>query len=66
MTVVVGEVLDQDLLKMAATEDEEPVQALPADGADEALGEGVRPRGLNRRLDDPDALGAEHVVEGRR
>ena len=48
---------------MTASEDEEPVQTLSADGAHESLGEGVRPRGSNRGLDDPDALGAEHLVE---
>jgi hypothetical protein len=62
-TVVVRKVLGQDLLKMTASEDEESVQTLSADGADEALGEGVRKRGSNRGLDDPDALGAEHFIE---
>jgi hypothetical protein len=63
MSVVGREVAGQDLLEMASTEDEEPVQTLPADGAHEALSEGVRPRGSNWDLDDPDTLGAEHFVE---
>ena len=63
MTVVVREVLGQDLLKLATSEDEALVQTLSADRADETLGEGVRPGRLNRSLDDPNALGAEHLVE---
>ena len=63
MTVVVREVLDQNLLEMTASEYEEPVQALPADGADEAFGQRVRTRGEHRRLDDPGALGTEHLAE---
>jgi hypothetical protein len=52
--VVVREVLDQDLLEMAPTEDEEPTEALSADGPDEALRERVFSRTSNRRLDGPD------------
>ena len=37
MPVVVEDVLGQDLLEMAATEDEKPVQALAACGANKAL-----------------------------
>jgi hypothetical protein len=55
MTVVVGEVLGQDVLEMTTSDDEDPVQTFSADGADQALSEGVRPRGSNRGLDDPDA-----------
>jgi hypothetical protein len=61
--VVVREVPGEDLLEMTAIEDEEPVEALPADAADEALGERVRPRRPSGRLDDPGALDAEHLVE---
>jgi hypothetical protein len=35
----------------------------PADAAHEPLGDRVRSRGADRRLDDPSALCAEHVVE---
>ena len=42
---------------MAAVEDQQPVEALGADGSDEALGDGVCLRRPHRRLDDPDAFG---------
>jgi hypothetical protein len=61
--VVVREVLGQDLLEMAPTEDEEPIEALSADGPDEALRERVCSRRSNRRLDGPDTLCAEDFVE---
>jgi hypothetical protein len=48
---------------MKATEAEEAVEALSADGPHETFGEGVRPWGLDWRLDDPDAFSAEHLVE---
>jgi hypothetical protein len=63
IAVVVREILGQDLLEMTASEDKEPVQTLSADGADKTLGERVRLWGSNRSHDDPDALGAEHLVE---
>ena len=43
MPVVMTHVFRQDDFEMAAPEDEEPVQAFPADGADEPLGDGIRP-----------------------
>ena len=61
--VVAREVLDQDLLEMAPTEDEEPIEALSADGPDEALRERVRSRTSNLRLDGPETLCAENFVE---
>jgi hypothetical protein len=61
--VVVREVLGEDMLETTPTEDENSVEALPADAAHEPLGDRVRSRGPDRRPDDPDALGAEHVVE---
>jgi hypothetical protein len=59
----VREVLGEDLLEMTAIEDEEPVEALPADAADEALGKRVRPCFSRGRLDEPDALGMEDLIE---
>jgi hypothetical protein len=44
---------------------QDPVEALSGGGTNESLGERVRPRGPNRRADDPDALGSEHLVDGR-
>lgn len=48
---------------MALVPDQGPVEAFSADGADPAFGDGVRPRGLDRGLDDADVLGGEDVVE---
>ena len=48
-----SDVFGQCLLEMSAPEDEEPIGALSANGADESLGECVRSRssnGLNRRV----------------
>ena len=64
--VVVCDVLRQDLLEMTPTEDEEPIEALPAHGADETLGHRVRARRPSGRLDDPGALGTEDLVEAGR
>ena len=50
---------------MSTAEDQHPVETLATDGADEALGEGVGPRSPDRGPDDPDAVGAEDLVEAR-
>src|ERR1035437_10178150 len=63
MIVVVSYVLGQYLLEMSTPEDEEPIGALSADGADKSLGERVRSWCSNRCLDDPDPLRAKHLVE---
>src|SRR5207247_8929226 len=44
-------------------EAQEPVEAFAADGTDPAFGMRPRLRGPHRRLDHPNALGAEHLVE---
>jgi hypothetical protein len=44
-------------------EDQEPVDALRADGADEALSDRIRLRRAERRPDDLYALALEHGVE---
>ena len=49
MGIVVGGVDPQDLLQMASSDDQQPVQALGADGANPALGVGVRVGCLHRR-----------------
>jgi hypothetical protein len=61
--VVVRHVLREDLLEVTTTEDEEPVETLSAGRAYESLGDRVRTRRSNGRLDDPNALSAEHLVE---
>ena len=48
---------------MAAVEDQQPLETLSADGADEALGERVRVRRAHRCLDHPDAFAGEDGVE---
>ena len=57
--VVVVHVLGEHGFEVAAAEDEEPVEALSADGTDKALGDGIRARGPDGRLDDPDSLGCK-------
>jgi hypothetical protein len=64
MCVVVLDVGREDSFEVAAVEDQEPVEALAADAADPAFGEGVRAGCANGCPDDPDRFGAEHLVEG--
>ena len=61
--VVVLRVDANDALEVAAADDEQPVEALPPQAADPALGVCPRPRRPHRRLDHTDALGAEDLVE---
>jgi hypothetical protein len=53
----------EDAFEVAAVDDQEPVEAFGADGADEALGERVRLRRSHRRLDDLDSFAGEDGVE---
>ena len=64
MGVVVVDVNVQDALKLSATDDQQPVEAVAPDGADPALGKRVRLRRPKRGADDLDALAFEDVVEG--
>jgi hypothetical protein len=61
--VVVLDVDPQHLLEVATTHDEQPVQALGADGTNSPLRVGVGVRGLHRRDQHLGALRPEHVVE---
>jgi hypothetical protein len=61
--VVVLDADAQDTLELAAARDQEPVEALAADGADPALGERVRVRRPKRGADDLDAFVLEDVIE---
>ena len=54
----------QDALELRAADDQEPVEAVPANGADPALGKGVRLRRPERSADDLDAFAPEDGVEG--
>jgi hypothetical protein len=50
--VVVAAVGAEHVLEVAAAEDEDPVEAVGANGADPTLGEGIRVRDLNWCADD--------------
>jgi len=54
----------EDVFELPAAADQEPVEAVAADGADPAFGERVRVRRPKRGADDLDTLVAEDVVEG--
>ena len=53
--VVVGHVAAEHVFEVAAAEDQQPVETVGADRADEPLRVGVRLWRLKRRLDDLDA-----------
>src|SRR6266496_998963 len=53
----------KDVVEVTAAEDQEPVKAFAPNAADPALGVCPRLRRPNRRLDHPDAFGAEDLVE---
>jgi len=59
--VVMIHVLDEDSFEMVPAEDEEPVQAFTADGADKPLADRVRAWRHDGRLDDPDPVGCEEA-----
>jgi hypothetical protein len=63
LAVVMVDVLAQDALELTTADDEQPVEALLAQRADEALGVRIGVRGLDGRADDPDAVGPEDLVE---
>ena len=63
--VMLDELVDHGV-EVTPAEDQHAIEALPADSADEALGEGVGTRRPDRRADDPNALGAEDLVEAGR
>jgi hypothetical protein len=64
MRVVVVDIDVQDVFELFAACDQAPVEAVPADGADPALGECVRVRRPKRCADDLDGLAFEDFVEG--
>jgi hypothetical protein len=63
MGVVVGGIDPEDLLEMAAPDDQQPVQALSADRANPPLRVGVRVGRLHGGAEHLGALGPEHIVE---
>ena len=64
MLVVMDGVRVQDSFELAASEDEDAIEAVGADCAHPALGERVRVRRLQRRPGRLDAFRAEDFVEG--
>src|SRR5919197_6125442 len=62
--VVMGGVGAKHRFEMSAADDQQPVETFGADGADEALGVGVRLRCLDRRVDHLDPFAAQDLVEG--
>jgi hypothetical protein len=64
--VVVTDVYAEDVFELASAEDQQPVEALPADASDPALHVRVRVRGLDGCADDFDPLATEEGVEGAR
>src|SRR5262245_53059069 len=61
--VVVPYVDAENVLELAAADDQEPVEALAADAADPALDVRVGVRRPNRRADAPDAFAGEDGIE---
>jgi len=62
--VVVLDVDAQHALELSSARDQHPIEAVAADRADPAFGEGVRVGCPIRGADDLDALAPEDVVEG--
>jgi hypothetical protein len=54
----------EHVLEVAAVDDQDPVEALAAEGADPTLGVRIRIRGSDGRPGNPHALAAEDLVEG--
>ena len=63
VSVVVGGVEADHVLEVAAVDDQDPVQALAAEGADPTLGVGVRVWGSDGRADDLHVLAAKDLIE---
>jgi hypothetical protein len=63
LRVVVAGLGAEHVLEVAASEDEQPVEALGADGAHEPLREGVGLWRTDRGVDRLNAFAAEHLVE---
>jgi hypothetical protein len=64
MLVEVADVDAEDVLELAAADDQEAVEAFSAHAADPAFGVGVRVWRLHRRPDDLDVFASEDRVEG--
>jgi len=65
VSVVMADVVGKNLFEVAAAGDQGPVEAFGSHGPDPALRVRICPGGADRGLDDLDAFGGEHLVEGR-
>jgi hypothetical protein len=65
MAVVVLDELVENVLQVPAVGDQHPVQALPPDRANESLGDRIRLRRPDWRVEHTDPLGIEYRVETR-
>jgi hypothetical protein len=54
----------EHVLEMLSADDHDSVEAVRANGANPALGVGIRVRRLDRRADHSDAFGPEDLIEG--
>ncbi len=66
MLVVMTDVDPEDAFEVPSVHDQDPIETFATDCADPPFDEGVRARCAYGCADRPDALGAEHLVEGRR
>src|SRR6266540_3885545 len=64
--VVMRDVRAHDLLQLAPTEDQNPVEAFASQASHPALGVCLRSWCPHRRSDHADTVGAEHIVEAAR
>jgi hypothetical protein len=64
LLVVVAEIDAEDVLELAAIEDQQSVETLPPDAADPALDVRLRVQRLERCPDHPHPLTVEEDVEG--
>jgi hypothetical protein len=62
--VVVAQVLDQHPAQMVLTDDQRPVEELPAQGTDHPFADRVRSGRLRWAGENPGAVCLEHGVEG--
>ena len=64
VSVVVLDELTEYHGEVTGSDDQQVIEAFPAQGADEAFGDRVRPGCPDRGADDPDVGVGEHGVEG--
>src|ERR1019366_2806810 len=62
--VAVPQVLSQQQAQVVFMDDQQPVEDLAAQGADDSLADGVRSGRLRRAGENPDAVRGEYGVEG--